>query len=56
MSAPIKLYDCLDHNYTPEEYLQPIEARVTFHAVYNVHLTIIIIFGTHEEWLLYNAL
>ena len=27
---PIKLFDGFDHNYTPEEYLQHIEARVTF--------------------------
>ena len=27
---PIKPFDGLDHNYTPEEYLQHIEARVTF--------------------------
>ena len=30
ISKPIKLFDGLDHNYTPEEYLQRIEARVTF--------------------------
>ena len=30
ISEPIKLFDGLDHNYTPEEYLQHIEARVTF--------------------------
>ena len=30
ISKPIKPFDCLDHNYTPEEYLQHIEARVTF--------------------------
>ena len=29
-SEPIKPFDGLDHNYTPEEYLQHIEARVTF--------------------------
>ena len=29
-SEPIKLFDGLDHNYTHEEYLQHIEARVTF--------------------------
>ena len=29
ISEPIKPYDGLDHNYTPEEYLQHIEARVT---------------------------
>ena len=30
ISKPIKSFDGLDHNYTPEEYLQHIEARVTF--------------------------
>ena len=30
MSEPIEPFDGLDHNYTPEEYLQDIEARVTF--------------------------
>ena len=30
ISEPIKPFDGLDHNYTPEEYLQDIEARVTF--------------------------
>ena len=30
ISDPIKPFDGLDHNYTPEEYLQHIEARVTF--------------------------
>ena len=30
ISEPIKHFDGLDHNYTPEEYLQLIEARVTF--------------------------
>ena len=30
LSEPIKASDGLDHNYTPEEYLQHIEARVTF--------------------------
>ena len=29
-SEPIKPFDGLDHNYTPGEYLQHIEARVTF--------------------------
>ena len=29
-SEPIKSFDGLDYNYTPEEYLQHIEARVTF--------------------------
>ena len=28
ISEPIKPFDGLDHNYTPEEYLQHIEARV----------------------------
>ena len=30
ISEPIKPFDGLDHNYTPEEYLKHIEARVTF--------------------------
>ena len=30
LSEPIKPFDGLDHNYIPEEYLQHIEARVTF--------------------------
>ena len=30
ISEPIKPFDGLAHNYTPEEYLQHIEARVTF--------------------------
>ena len=30
ISEPYKPFDRLDHNYTPEEYLQHIEARVTF--------------------------
>ena len=30
ISEPIKPFDGLDHNYTPEENLQLIEARVTF--------------------------
>ena len=30
ISEPIKPFDGLDHNYTPEEYLHHIEARVTF--------------------------
>ena len=30
ISEPIKPFDGLDHNYIPEEYLQHIEARVTF--------------------------
>ena len=30
ISEHIKPFDGLDHNYTPEEYLQHIEARVTF--------------------------
>ena len=29
ISEPIKPFDGLDHNYTPEKYLQHIEARVT---------------------------
>ena len=27
---PMKLFDCLDHSYTPEEYLLQVEARLTF--------------------------
>ena len=27
---PIKSFDGLDHSYTPEEYLQQVEARLTF--------------------------
>ena len=27
---PMKLFDGLDHSYTPEEYLQQVEARLTF--------------------------
>ena len=30
ISKPIKPFDGIDHYYTPEEYLQHIEARVTF--------------------------
>ena len=30
ISEPIKPFDGLDHKYTPEDYLQHIEARVTF--------------------------
>ena len=30
ISEPFNPFDGLDHNYTPEEYLQHIEARVTF--------------------------
>ena len=30
ISEPVKPFDGLDHNYTPEEYLQHLEARVTF--------------------------
>ena len=30
LSEPIKPFDGLDHSYTPEEYLQHSEARVTF--------------------------
>ena len=30
ISEPIKPFDGLNHNYTPEEHLQHIEARVTF--------------------------
>ena len=30
ISEPIKPFIGLDHNYTPEEYLQYIKARVTF--------------------------
>ena len=27
---PMKLFDGLDHSHTPEEYLQQVEARLTF--------------------------
>ena len=27
---PMKPFDCLDHSYTLEEYLQQVEARLTF--------------------------
>ena len=30
ITKPIKPFDRLDHNYTPEEYLQQIKTRVTF--------------------------
>ena len=30
ISEAIRPFDGLDQNYTPEEYLQHIEARVTF--------------------------
>ena len=30
IAEPVKPFNGLDHNYTPEEYLQHIEARVTF--------------------------
>ena len=33
ISEPIKPFDGLDHNYTPEENLQHIEARITFSFV-----------------------
>ena len=33
ISEPIKPFDSLDHYYTPEEYLQHIEARGTFSLV-----------------------
>ena len=29
-SEPIKLFDSLDHNYTPGKYLQQFDARVPF--------------------------
>ena len=54
ISEPIKPFDGLDHNYTPEEDLQHIEARVTFslglqpksdHEYNFWH------FDTVEEWL-----
>ena len=57
ISEPIKPFDGLDHNYTPEEYLQHIEARVTFsQGVYNLHRNMIIKFDTPVAWLSYNAL
>ena len=30
ISEPVKPFDGLNHKYTPEDYLQHIEARVTF--------------------------
>ena len=39
ISEPIKPFDGLDHNYTPEEYLQHIEARVTFSLGLQPHTT-----------------
>ena len=53
ISEPIKPFDGLDHNYTPEEYLQHFEALVTF---YNLHQNMNINFGTLVAWLSYNAL
>ena len=39
ISEPIKPFDGLDHNSTPEEYLQHIEARVTFSLGLQPHTT-----------------
>ena len=54
---PIKLFDGLDHSYTPEEHLQQIEARLTFakgeeplNNPINLNLGII------DAWYIYNVL
>ena len=56
ISEPIKLFDGLDHNYTPEEYLKHIEARVTFSLGLQPTLEREYKFGTLVAWLLYKAL
>ena len=57
ISKPMKPFDGLDHNYTPKDNLQHIEARVTlFLGLQPYNLITKIKFGTLEEWLLYNAL
>ena len=53
ISEPIKRFDGLDHNYTPEEYLQHIEARVTFSLGLLPNMKIS--FGTPVAWLLYSV-
>ena len=58
ISEPIKPFDGLEHNYTPEEYIQHIEARVPFSlglqptSEHEYTLN----FGTPVAWLSYNAL
>ena len=52
ISQSIKPFDGLDHNYSPEEYLQHIEACMGN----NPHLITNINFGTLGEWLSDNAL
>ena len=56
ISEPIKPFDGLDHNYTPEEDLQHIEARVTFALGLQPTSEQNINFGTLVAWLSYNAL
>ena len=56
ISEPIKLFDDLNHKYTPEEYLQHIEARVTFSLGLQPTLEHEYKFGTPVVWLLYNVL
>ena len=53
ISEHIKPFNGLDHNYTPEEYLQHIETHS--HLDYNPHLHKNINFCTLEEWLSSNA-
>ena len=55
ISEPNKPFDGLDHNYTPEENLQHIEARVTFSIGLNLLLLRNINFGTLAECLLYKV-
>ena len=55
ISEPIKPFDGLDHNYTPEEYLQHIEARVTFSLGLQILLLMNTNSGMHAAWLLYKA-
>ena len=35
---PVKPFDGSDHSYTPEEYLQQVEARLTFAKVKNLEI------------------
>ena len=56
ISEPNKPFDGLDHNYTPEEYLQPIEARVTFSlGLQPISEKMNINFGTPVACFLYNV-
>ena len=55
ISEPIKPFDGLDHNYTQEEYLQHIEARVTFSLGLQQYLFTNSDSGTLDEWLLFSA-